>query len=133
MNLKLKPSKGSSLSIVSGSPKNIPFTLSDLTLSTLFDKPHKYFGSVIGHSASSSSGLDFLHSKLSSLLSNIDASLVRPEFKLKIYTSYALPSLRFHLTVHHLTKTQLSYLDALTKHVTVSASFLFLLEQLHLF
>ena len=47
------------------------------------------------------------------MLSHINSSLVRLEYKL-IYTSYALPSLRFHLTVHHLTKTQLSSLDALS-------------------
>ena len=50
----------------------------------------------------------------SSLLSHINSSLVRPEYKLKVYTSYALPSLRFHLTNHDLTKTQLSSLDALS-------------------
>ena len=50
----------------------------------------------------------------SSLLSHINSSLVRPEYKLKVYTSYALPSLRFHLTIHDLTKTQLSSLDALS-------------------
>ena len=72
-----------------------------------------YIGSVIGRSASSSAGFDFLHDKLSSLLSHINSSLVRPEYKLKVYTSYPLPSLRFHLTVHDLTKTQLSSLNAL--------------------
>ncbi len=115
MNLKLKPSKCCSLSIVSGSPKPIPFTLSDsVTISTLFDKPHKYLGSVIGHSASSSAGFDFIHNKLSSILSNIDSTLIRSEYKLKVYTTFALPSLRFHLTVHDLTKTQLASLDSLT-------------------
>ena len=114
MNLNVKPSKCASLSIISGSPKPISFSISDTNISTLFLKPHKYLGSVIGRSASSSAGFDFLHDKLSSLLSHINSSLVRPEYKLKVYTSYALPSLRFHLTVHDLTKTQLSSLDALS-------------------
>ena len=113
MNLKLKPSKCSSLSIVSSPAKPIPLTISDTPISTLFDKPHKYLGSTIGHSASSSAGFDFLHNKLSSILSNIDSSLVHPEYKLKIYTAYAFPALRFHLIAHDLTKTQPSTLDAL--------------------
>ena len=95
MNLKLKPSKCSSTSIVPGSPKNIPFTLSHPTISTLFDKQHKYPGSVIGHSASSSAGFDFLHNRLSSLLPNIDASLVRPEFKLKTMPPMLCPRFVF--------------------------------------
>ena len=114
MNLKLKPSKCCSLSIISGSPKPIRFTLSDLTISTLYDKPHKYLGSVVTHSASSSAGFSFLRDKISSILSNIDSSLVRSEYKLKIYIAYTLSSLRFHLTVHDLTKTQLASLDTLS-------------------
>ena len=114
MNLKLKPSKCCSLSITSGSPKPIRFTLPVLTISTLYDKPHKYLGFVVTHSASSSAGFSFLRDKLSSILSNIDSSLVHSEYKLKVYTVYALSSLRLHLTVHNLSKTQLTSLDTLS-------------------
>ena len=96
MNLKLKPTKCSSLSINSGSAKPIPLTISDLPMSTLFDKGHKYIGSVITPSASSNAGFLFIHDKLSTLLSNINSSPVRSELKLTVYTAYALPSLRFH-------------------------------------
>ena len=58
--------------------------------------------------------MNFPHDKLSSILSNIDSFLVRSQYKLKIYTAYTLSSLRFHLTVHDLTKTQLASLDALS-------------------
>ena len=44
MNLELNTSKHSFLSKVSGSPKNFPFTLSNLTISTFFDIPRYYFG-----------------------------------------------------------------------------------------
>ena len=77
MNLKLQPSKCCSLFIISGSPKPICFTLSELTI-FLYDKPHTYLGSVVTHSASP--GFSFLHDKLSSSLSNIDSSLVRFEY-----------------------------------------------------
>ena len=40
--------------------------------------------------------------------------MVREEFKLWIYAKYFLPSKRFLLTVHTLTKTQLQALDTLT-------------------
>ena len=59
-------------------------------------------------------GFDVLHDKLSSLLPHINSSLVRPEYKLKVDTSYALHSLHFHLTVHDLTKMQLSSLNVLS-------------------
>ena len=47
------------------------------------------------------------------MLENVQSTLVRPELKLKIYEKYILSSVKFLLTVHDLTKTQLSKLDAL--------------------
>ena len=55
--------------------------------------------------------LAFLKEKLSTKLVNLDKTLVRPEFKIAIYTRYALPSLRYHLTVHTMHKTHLEELD----------------------
>ena len=37
--------------------------------------------------------------------------MIRDEFKLKVYTRHATPSLRYMLTVHELTDTQLEKLD----------------------
>jgi hypothetical protein len=48
-------------------------------------------------------------------LDNIDKSKLRGEFKLSIYERYALPSLRFHLSIHDLHKTHLEALDKLSK------------------
>ena len=45
-------------------------------------------------------------------LDRIDNLLVRGEFKLKVYTNYLLPSCRFLLTVHDITKTHLLALDS---------------------
>ena len=45
-----------------------------------------------GHSPSPSAGFHFLYIKLSFVLCNIDSSIVRPEYSLKICTAYALPS-----------------------------------------
>ena len=53
--------------------------------------------------------------KLSTKLENIDDTKVRAEYKVAIYTRYALPSRRYHLTVHTLHKTHLDKLDLLAK------------------
>ena len=55
--------------------------------------------------------LNFLTDKFTSKLKNIDATKVRGEFKMAVYTRYALPSMRYHLTVHNLHKTHLEELD----------------------
>ena len=52
--------------------------------------------------------------KISTQLGNIDALLVRNEYKVKIYTDYFLGSLRYLFSVHDLQKAQLKELDSLT-------------------
>ena len=55
---------------------------------------------------------------LDTLIENIDASLVRKEYKVATYSRYALPSLRYMLTVHDLKNTQLNDLDSkVTKYL----------------
>ena len=58
----------------------------------------------------------FLHEKLETKLKNIDASKLRGEYKLNIYSRYALISMRYHLSVHDVHKTHLDKLDSLAKH-----------------
>ena len=48
------------------------------------------------------------------MLKNIESTNIRPEFKVRIYTQYAMSSIRFALTVHDLTSTQRKSLDSLT-------------------
>ena len=55
--------------------------------------------------------LVFLKEKLTTKLENLDKTLVRTEFKMAIYTRYALPALRYHLTVHTVHKCHLEELD----------------------
>ena len=59
--------------------------------------------------------LGFLKQKLSSKLENLDKTLVRAEYKMAIYTRYALPALRYHLTVHTVHKCHLEELDMLAQ------------------
>ena len=46
---------------------------------------------------------------------NIDHSAVRGEHKLAIYERHALPSLRYHLSIHDMHKTHLTELDNIAK------------------
>ena len=51
---------------------------------------------------------------ITSGIEKINKSLVRNEFKLKIYSDYFLPSIRYHLAVNDLCQSHLKSLDALT-------------------
>ena len=114
MGLKLKPSKCRSLSIVSGKPTDIKFNLGEAAIPTLEAEPHKFLGSIVTFRNTATDVYQYLEEKITNGLENIDKSLVRNEFKLKMYANYFLPSLRYHLTVNDTTSTHLQQLDALT-------------------
>ena len=117
MGLTFKPSKCRSLSMEGGKPKPVVFTLADpgngekVELKTLEADPHKFLGCTMTYNNTPQDHLNFLKDKLTSKLKNIDATKVRGEFKMAVYTRYALPSMRYHLTVHNLHKTHLEELD----------------------
>ena len=108
MWLPFNPSKYRSLSIKGGHPASDTLFLTDpstgenVQLETLEADPHKFLGCVITHNNSAKDHLDFLKTKLTSKLENLDKTVVRPEYKVAVYSRYALPSLRYHLTVHTL-------------------------------
>ena len=58
---------------------------------------------------------EFLSQKLKKKLQNIDDSSLRGEHKLKIYSRYALISMRYHLSVHDIHKTHLDNLDNIAR------------------
>ena len=115
MGLKLKPVKCRSMSIVSGKPTNIPFKIAENDVPTLFEKEHTFLGSLITSHNKDSDIFEYIKDKLESGLTNIDNSLIRNEYKLRVYTDYFLPSMRFHLTVNDMTKTHLDNLDSLVR------------------
>ncbi len=112
MNLTLKPSKCRSISIVQGSAKEIHFDINGQPIQTVKEKPEKYLGSLVTHYLKSSDSFNFIQEKLQNMLQNIDSSMVRGEYKLAVLSRYSLPSLRYALTVHDLTNTQLDSLDS---------------------
>ena len=119
MGLVIKPSKCSSLSIQSGKSAKIDFFLEDnqtgqkTTISSIVDKPLKFLGSQVTALNKPQNMFLFLHEKLETKLKNIDASKLRGEYKLNIYSRYALISMRYHLSVHDVHKTHLDKLDSL--------------------
>ncbi len=111
MNLVLKPVKCRSISICSGSAKEVSFFIGDYKVPTVKDKPEKFLGSYITFLGKTSETYDIIKSKLSDLLENVDSVNIRGEYKTRIYSQYGLPSLRYILSVHSLTDTQLKELD----------------------
>ena len=114
MGLKLKPSKCRSLSIVSGKATSIEYSLDESNIPTLEKEPHKFLGSLLTFDNKEADVFEYLKNMIADGLSNIDKALVRPEFKLRMYSDYFLPSLRFHLTVNDIYATHLKELDALS-------------------
>ena len=111
MGLKLKPVKCRSLSITSGKPTPISFTLDNSPLDTLDSSPHKFLGSNITFSGKQSETYKVIINYFHSCITNIDSLQIRNEYKLKIYKDYLLPASHFILTVHELTQTNLTCLD----------------------
>ena len=48
------------------------------------------------------------------MIKNLDAALIRSEYKVRVYSEYLLGSWRFLFSVHELTKCQLSELESLS-------------------
>ncbi len=111
MNLVLKPVKCRSISICSGSPKEVSFLIGDFKVPTVKDKPEKFLGSYITFFGKTSEVFEIIKSKLCDMMDNIDSVNIRGEFKTRVYTQYGQPSLRYILSVHSLTDTQLKELD----------------------
>ena len=84
-------------------------------MKTLESDPHKFLGCVMTHQNTPQDHLTFLKTKLSTKLENLEKTKVRPEYKVAVYTRYALPSLRYHLTVHNLHQCHLEELDMLAQ------------------
>ena len=120
MGLVIKASKCRSLSVQSGTTTNVPFNLKnnkneEVPICSVIEKPLKFLGSEVGEDNSPHAMSSGLHLKLKNKLDNIDKSTLRGEHKANIYARYALPSLRFYMSVHNIHKTQQDQLDNLAK------------------
>lgn len=68
-------------------------------------------GKCVFFDQSAKQTFEYVKASLEEKLGNIDASKIRGEYKLNVYKSYLLPSLRFILTVHDIAKSNLEELD----------------------
>ena len=114
LGLKLKPRKCRSLSISRGTPIELHFNLEGSDIQTLYENDFKFLGSLVTFKNTTSDVFQYVTGLITTGIENIDHSLVRDEYKLKIYSEYFLQSIRFHLTVNDMSDTQLKSLDSLT-------------------
>ena len=105
----MKLPKCKTLSISGGSVKEVVFQIDGRPLTMVKDSPEKFLGTWI--TGTSHGCMNQVKDKMVTMLNNIDMALIRPEYKLKIYTKYYLHAIKFMLSVHDLTKTQRSSLD----------------------
>ena len=120
MGLVIKAPKCRSLSIQSGKTTNIQFHLKTNTnevipISSVIEKPMKFLGSEVREDNSPHAMFAVLSEKLRNKLENIDMCSLRGEYKANIYVRYALPSLRYFMSVHHIHKTHEDQLDSLAR------------------
>ena len=118
MGMKLKPSKCRSFSIRSGISANIPFHIGDTLIPSISEEEQKFLGKLLFFSGKSEETFKLVRDTLKEALENIEASLIRPEYKLWILKNYLIPSKRFLLTIHTLTQTHLKHLDTFVDKYT---------------
>ena len=112
-NLTLKPEKCKNLSICSGSPKIVPFSLGGKHLDSI--SPMKW--ACASFQSISMEGFTFIRNKIETMLKNIEATYIYAQnLRCKSITQYAMSSIRFALTVHDLTSIHLKEIVRLTHH-----------------
>ena len=122
MGFSFKPTKCRSLSIYAGKTTNVTFVITSsegnnikIPIETVHSRPHKFLGSQITYSNSPKDYFKHFYELLEKKLKNISQSKVRGEHKLAVFERYALPSMRYHLSIHDLHETHLAKLDNLTR------------------
>ena len=109
------------MSIQTGKTVNIKFQLKDegleknIDIASVIEKPLKFLGSEVCAVNTPSAMFASSFMKLKEKLENIDKSTLRGEYKTKIYSRYAMPSLRFYFPVHQLHQGHEDKLDALAR------------------
>ena len=86
----------------------------DGIVSILRDRYHKFLGGIYTFSFSAASVATVIKDRMGDQLKNLDSSLVRNEYKVRVYSEYLLGSWRFMLSIHDLSKCQIADLESLT-------------------
>ena len=121
MGLTYKTSKCRTLSNQASRVSSTKFYPKDkqgnaLPISTLEDDPAKFLGAFLTHRNTPVDHASFLNNKLVKL-ANLDKTEVRGKLKVAVYSSYVLPSMRFHLTMHNIHHSHLDKLVRIAKRV----------------
>ena len=112
--MRLKPVKCRSFSIRAGEPSRINFSIGEAQIPNIFEEEQKFLGRLLFPLQKSSDTFNYIKNEFESKLENIQSLLIRDEYKLWIYKHYFIPSIRFLLTVHQITKSNLKKLDTFT-------------------
>ena len=75
----------------------------------------KFLGSEVPEDNSPHAMFVKIHSKLETKLDNINKCTLRGEYKANIYARYALPSIRYYMSVHNIHNTHQEQLDSLAR------------------
>ena len=75
----------------------------------------KFLGSEVTENNSPDAMFPMIFSKLETKLENINKSTLRGEHKVNIYARYALPSMPYYMSVHHIHKIHEAQLDSLAR------------------
>ena len=101
--MQLKPSKCRSLSISSENANDEPSFIEEYKVPSIKEEEQKFLGWVLFFSGKSKETFKLMKDTLIVALERVEASLIRPEYKLLwILKNYLIPSKRFLLTVHTL-------------------------------
>ncbi|XP_035669036.1 uncharacterized protein LOC118411108 [Branchiostoma floridae] len=113
IHLTLKPKKCKTLSICSGYAKDMSFSIGNHPMDNIITSPFKFLGGYISASGSSGPVSDILKETIigsntqHGIIMNVDASPVRGEYKCEMYRVYIQGAIRYLLTVHDVSRTQL--------------------------
>ena len=92
VGMRLKPAKCRSFSIRSGVPSRINFSISETEIPNIFQEEPKCLGNFLFPTGKLSDVFDYIKSEFETKLRNINALLIRNEYKVWIYKHYFIPS-----------------------------------------
>ena len=82
LGMRLKPSKCRHFTISGGQPKDTPFFIGEAKIPSIKDQEQKFLGCLLFFSGKSEETFQFIKETLKKALDNVEASLVRTEYKL---------------------------------------------------
>ena len=79
------------------------------------EEPIKFLGANITFKNNAEDQYELLKEKLEEKFNNVDDTKIRGEYKIKIYSKYILPSMRFNLSVQNIRKGHMEKLDDISR------------------